>query len=154
STRGGSYIQGRNPPAGEFCMSAVSLPSDASTIPAVSAVPPIKLRVPIMLVAAYVLVYFGLGAAEMGAFTRFIGRMVALGVLTLGFLGWWMLYRRVPFRERAIVLVATLAVFLVAMTAVHPSVQSLQLILLFWALPAMFAGWTLWLLVARQAAPQ
>jgi outer membrane protein assembly factor BamB len=91
---------------------------------------------------------------DIGAYPKFFGRMIALGLLTLLYAGWWLASRRVPLRDRVLVLAATGAIFFLAMKLVHPSVKGLQLVLQFWAMPAMLTAWTLWLLATRHASRQ
>ncbi len=113
-----------------------------------------RLWPPVALVAAYWMVYIGAGVADLGAYPKFFTRMIALGLLTLVFALWWLFTRRLPLRDRLIVLAATVAIFVIAMMLIHPTVQGLQLVLQFWAMPGMLTAWTAWLLYTRNASRQ
>lgn len=133
--------------------SVVAHSADVSIAPADAARRP-RLWPPVLIVAAYAIAYVGLGLIDVGAYGAFFGRMIALGLLTLLYSVWWLFSRRLPLRDRLGVFIAAAITLALAMALVHPSAKGLQLVMLFWALPAMFAAWTVWLLVTRHSSRQ
>src|ERR1041385_5960081 len=61
-----------------------------------------------LLVVAYLVSYWGLGAADISMFSMFLGRLAGLGLLLVLFIGWWLTRRAISWGERLLVLGAGL----------------------------------------------
>src|SRR4029079_17724978 len=79
---------------------------------------------------------------EMDMFPRFLSRMIAYGLLLIGFLAWWLTRRQISRRDR------WLAVGVVVLTAVIAALladESVNLFVLFMsAFPFIFTAWAAW----------
>jgi outer membrane protein assembly factor BamB len=89
---------------------------------------------------------------ELAMFSRFMSRMIAYGLLLLGFLGWWLTRRQILWRDRLLAVGVVAVVSLVAGLLSDKSVGPLALFMT--ALPFVFTAWTLWTLVSRSFSPR
>jgi outer membrane protein assembly factor BamB len=84
---------------------------------------------------------------EMDMFPRFLSRMIAYGLLLIGFLTWWLTRRQISRRDR------WLAVAIVVLTSIVAGLladSSVNLFVLFMsAFPFIFTAWAAWIIVAR-----
>src|SRR4051812_49164943 len=84
---------------------------------------------------------------EMDMFPRFISRMIAYGLLLIGYLGWWLTRRQISRRDRF------LAIGIVILSSVIAGLvadKSVDLFVLFMsAFPFVFTAWALWIVVSR-----
>src|SRR5687768_8813785 len=84
---------------------------------------------------------------ELAMFSRFVSRMIALGLLLLGFLGWWFTRRQVSLRDRF------LAVGVWLLTSVFAGLLADKTVTvagpLLFGFPFAFTVWTAWVLVSR-----
>ncbi len=113
--------------------------------------PAIRLWYPITLIVLFAAAYVGFGMVDTAAMYIFFGRLLAVGVWLLLFLGWWLAQRRLSWGERLAVLGGMVAVIVVTVALMHPSVRAFALIPAFYAVPVMLLGWTAWLAVKRDA---
>src|SRR5688572_28116382 len=83
---------------------------------------------------------------EMAMFSRFISRLIAHGLLLLGFLGWWFTRRQVSLRDRF------LAVGVWLLTSVFAGLLADKTVTvagpLLFGFPFAFTVWTAWVLVS------
>lgn len=105
----------------------------------------------VILIAGYWALQFTVGWLDLGFtagfFTKFIASM-ALGPL---FLLWLLFFSRVPVRERLLGLAAIVTVGVAATAACDSSLRPIGL--LFFAVPFLLTGWTLWLTITGGFAP-
>ena len=100
----------------------------------------------VVLVGLYWGFIFGYELVELSMFERFVSRFVALGLLLLCFLVWWLSNGRFTGKERLAALAALVLGGFVAALVGDPSAGKFLPIA---AGPAVFTAWTLWLLAAR-----
>jgi outer membrane protein assembly factor BamB len=102
----------------------------------------------IVLLWAFLAVMF---VADIGMFNGFLARAGVLLVVTLLFLGWWIFNRRLPRRDRVLVLAAAVLSVVVTMLLSH---RTLGVIPILYGFPLLLTAWVAWLLVPRPRAGQ
>ncbi len=108
----------------------------------------------VVLVAVYWTVFAATGLADVTLFQRFMWRMGLLAGVTLAYLIWWLASRRLPLGDRFVVLIGFIAIAGVSWLLLDPSLNGLQLAVVFWAVPATLTAWTAWLVATRRASRQ
>jgi outer membrane protein assembly factor BamB len=113
---------------------------------------PLRLWLPIAMLALFWAFLYAHYTLEMDMFPRFMSRMVAYGLLLLGFLTWWFTRRQLSLRDRLLavgfVIVASVVTGLLSDSSVDPFVLFMTVF------PFVFTAWTLWLLVSRNGSPR
>lgn len=120
-------------------------------ISADESVPPLGTEVPksvkawpaVAMVAAYWTAYGVIGQLDIADFNIFLFRTLALLILLLAFLGWWLFQRGASRRERWGVLGATIALGVAAMLLRHKSIVIPAVVMP--VLQAVFTAWAGWL---------
>lgn len=87
---------------------------------------------------------------ELAMFTRFISRMIALGVLVLGMLIWWFTNRGISLRDRFLAIGLVIISTVVAGLVCDASVDAVAILLT--ALPIVFTAWVAWLFFSQNAS--
>ncbi|SFI63384.1 PQQ-binding-like beta-propeller repeat protein [Planctomicrobium piriforme] len=127
---------------------------DASQSPVVNSIAPPKgprwLWLPLFLVCAYWAVLFALASFELVMLTRFLSRMLALLVMLLVFLVWWLANRGVSLRERFAGLAALFGSWILFGFVTDKTMP--HFVLLFSGLPIALTAWTVWLFVTRRSS--
>ena len=113
--------------------------------------PKIRLWFPVVLLAAFWAFLVANYTLDLAMFPRFMSRMIAYGILLIGFLTWWLTNRSVSRGDRwAAVGVMVLAVVFASLIA-DRSVDPFALVMS--ALPFAFNLWIVGLFVSRRGSP-
>jgi outer membrane protein assembly factor BamB len=108
-----------------------------------------RLWLPVSLVALYWAFVAVTTLLDVPAFSRFLSQSAALLVLMLVFLVWWIFNRRVPRRDRLIVLAAAVGAAVLGKVLSDKTLGPIPIVN---GLPILFTAWAVWLLLARSAS--
>jgi len=84
---------------------------------------------------------------EMAMFSRFLSRMIAHGLLLLGFLGWWFTRRQISLRDRFLAVGVWILSSVIAGSLADKTVNIAGLLM--FGFPFAFTVWTAWILISR-----
>jgi len=101
----------------------------------------------VIAVVLYWMIYAALTLLQISMFTRFLGQLAAMAILTLFFLGWWLSRRKIHWLERVSILGLMIVGAIAATLLLHRSVLAPSVLLL--ALPAVITASTIWLWICR-----
>lgn len=113
---------------------------------------PVRVAIPLVLLACYWIAYAVLSLIEITSFIRFLWLAPAIGLLSLTFSLWWLVLGPWRWMQRFLVFLFVLATGGIAMLALDPSV--LPPVVLMVALPAIVNLGVLWLVITRKASPR
>src|SRR5262249_41658293 len=105
---------------------------------------PRRLWVMAAILTAFWVFELSIYSTEMAMFPRFISRMLVYLLLLLVFLGWWLSYRHLLWRDRILGLVLLFGGAAVAFTLAEPSARA---VIVMAGFQRLFTAWTLWLLL-------
>ena len=109
---------------------------------------PMRLWLPLTIVVLYWAAFLVLRRVELMTFVRFISAFGSSVLLTLLFVAWWLISRRVPPREKWPAFAALIGG---AVAAVMASKRVLEPMPMLWmAVPVVLTAWVAWLAVARR----
>jgi len=131
----------------ETTLTASSTPIQQASAPAVQ---PPRLRVPVILVGLFWVLFFVVGALDKPYFVGFLYGMASAAVLTLAYFTWWFANRRVRFLDRLYGFVAIFGVIAVATPLSHPSLGVFGLLTM--GVPVLLTVWTFWMLLVKKTA--
>ena len=110
-----------------------------------------RLWFPVLLLAAFWAFLVANLTLDLAMFPRFMSRMIAYGILLIGFLTWWLTNRSISRGDRwAAVGVMVLATVFASLIA-DRSMDTFALVLA--ALPFAFTLWIVWLFISRRGSP-
>jgi outer membrane protein assembly factor BamB len=110
---------------------------------------PLRLWYPAALVIAYWVAFLVLRQTELTTVVRFMSGFGSSILLTILFISWWLISRRVPRREKwagfAALVGGSVATILLARAVTQP------MLLMWMALPVVLTAWVVWLALTRRA---
>ncbi len=111
--------------------------------------PPVRILFPVLLVAIYWAFIAAVYSLQLAMFTRFISRMIALGVFLLVLLGWWSFNRQFSRRDRWLAVGFAVLCWVVTSLISDPSVKWLGTA--FVGVPYFATAAVAWLAVSRRS---
>ncbi len=105
----------------------------------------------VLLLAAFWVFLYANYHSEMDMSTRFFTRMVAMGILLLAFLAWWLTRRGIRWRDRWLAVAVWVAAIVAASLIADPTMNLFAMVLT--SLPFVLTAWAVWIVVARGFSP-
>ena len=126
-------------------------PASAATVGngATPASRPLRLWPAVVMLALFWVFDLANGSFEMTMFARFMTRLAAHGLLSLGFLIWWLSSRGLSWRDRLLPLAVFLVGSIVVLRLCDPSIGVWAIFLT--ALPWVLTASTAWLLLSKRS---